>query len=158
MDYKVFISHSTDDQRLVMSLANLLSKYGMDVSVAEWYLMPGEPLTDKIFKLINESDCVVILLTQNGMRSKWVQQEIGIALNERKTIIPLVAKGIEAKELAALQGREYIEFDPNWPREALVKTASYVKSLKLKKQDKEKVLLVAGGIIAFLLLLSGGKE
>ncbi len=158
MGYRVFISHSTEDQRLVMSLSNLLSRYGMDVSVAEWYLTPGEPLADKINNLINESDCIVILLTQNGMRSKWVQQEIGIALNKKKTIIPLVARGVNTKELAALQGREYIEFDPNWPGEALVKTASYVKSLKLKKRDKEQALLVAGGIIAFLLLLSGTKE
>jgi hypothetical protein len=158
MDYKVFISHSTDDQRLVVSLANLLSKYEMKVSVAEWYLTPGEPLTNKIFKQINESDCVVVLLTENGMRSEWVKQEIAIALNKRKIIIPLVTKGIRPNELAALQGREYIEFDPDMPRDALLKTSKYVKSLKLKKQDKEKALLIAGGIIAFLILLSGGKE
>lgn len=158
MAYKVFISHSTHDQRLVMSLANLLSKYEIKVEVAEWYLSPGEPLADKIQNLIESSDCVVVLLTKKGVRSKWVHQEIGIALNKKKTIIPLVEKGTNVKELGALQGREYIEFDPAWPREALVKTSSYVKSMKLKKQDKEKALLVAGGIIAFLLLLSGGKE
>ena len=158
MAYKVFISHSTQDQGLVISLANLLSKYGVGVAVAEWYLSPGQPLDRKIINLIEKSDCVVILLTQNGMRSKWVQQEIGLALDKKKPIIPLVEKGISAKDLGALQGKEYIEFDPFWPREALVKTASYVKSLKLKKQDREKALLIAGGIIAFLLLLSGGKE
>ena len=158
MAYKVFISHSTQDQGLVIALANLLSKYGVEVAVAEWYLSPGERLDKKMITLIEESDCVVILLTQNGMRSQWVHQEIGFALNRKKTIIPLVEKGIRTKDLGALQGKEYIEFDPFWPREALVKTASYVKSLKLKKQDKEKALLIAGGIIAFLLLLSGGKE
>jgi len=158
MAYDVFISHSTRDQGLVMSLANLLSKYGVGVAVAEWYLSPGEPLHRKIINLIKKSDCVVILLTKNGMRSKWVQQEIGLALDKKKPIIPLVEKGVSAKDLGALQGREYIEFDPHWPRDALVKTASYVKTLKLKKDDKEKALLVAGGILAFLLLLSGGKE
>ncbi len=158
MAYKVFISHSTRDQRLVMSLANLLSKYEIKVEVAQWYLSPGQPLTNKVFNLIAGSDCVVILLTAMGVRSKWVQHEIGFALQSKKTIIPLVEKGLRPGELGALQGREYIEFDPVRPQNALLKTATFVKSLKLKKQDREKALLVAGGIIAFLLLLSGGEE
>lgn len=158
MGYKVFISHSTRDQGLVISLANLLTKYDLDVTVAEWYLAPGIRLDKKISDLIEKADCVVILLTKNGIRSKWVQQEIGITLSKGRPTIPLVEKEISNKDLGALQGREYIEFDPHWPRDALVKTASYVKTLKLKKDEREKALLVAGGIIAFLLLLSGGKE
>jgi len=49
MAYKVFISHSTRDQGLVISLVNLLSKFGVEVSVAEWYLTPGERLDKKVF-------------------------------------------------------------------------------------------------------------
>src|SRR5712692_9393650 len=153
MAYKVFISHSTRDQGLVIALANLLSKYGATIFVAEWYLAPGEALHKKVTGQIQNSDCVVALLTRNGMRSNWVQQEIGYTLNSQKPIIPLVEKGVDQKDLGALHGREYIEYDPNRPQEALVRTASYVRSLKLKKEEQEKALLVAGGVIAFLLLL-----
>lgn len=158
MAYKVFISHSTRDQRLVMALANILSKFGINVSVAEWYLTPGQRLDKKVFNEIKDSDCVVALLTQNGIRSNWVQQEIGYALNSGKPLIPLVEKGIANKDLAALQGKEYIEYDPYQPQQALLKTSTYVKSLKLKKEEREKTLLIAGGILAFLLLLSGGEK
>lgn len=162
MAYKVFISHSTRDQGLVIALANLLIKYGTKVFVAEWYLTPGEPIDKKVSEQIESSDCVVVLLTQNGMRSNWVHQEIGYALSKgfgkNKPLIPIVEKGVESKELGALLGREYIEYNPYQPQEALIKTSTYVKSLKLKKEEKEKALLVAGGIIAFLLLLSGGKK
>ena len=158
MPYKVFISHSTRDQGLVIALTNLLSKYGATVFVAEWHLAPGDQLDRKVFEQIRNADCVAVLLTQHGMRSNWVQQEIGFALSSKKPLIPLVEKGIESKDLGALQGREYIEYDPNRPQEALSRTATYVRSLKLKKEEQEKALLVAGGIMAFLLLLHGTRS
>ena len=158
MAYRVFISHSAQDQGLVISLANLLSKFGVEAFVAEWYLTPGERLDKKVFEQIEKSDCIVALLTRNGMRSSWVQQEIGYSLQRDKPVIPMVEKGIEPKDLAALQGREYIEYDRYQYQQALSKLSTYVKSLKLKKEEKEKVLLVLGGLLAFLLLVSGGGK
>ncbi len=158
MAYKVFISHSTQDQGLVIKLANILSKFGVEVLVAEWYLSPGQQIDKKIFDKIEKSDCVVVLLTQNGIRSNWVQQEIGYALKCDRPLIPLVEKGIDEKELASLKGKEYIEYNSYQPQQSLIKTSTYVKSLKLKKEEQEKALLIAGGILAFLLLLSGEKK
>lgn len=158
MAYTVFISHSTRDQGLVISLANLLSKYGVKVFVAAWYLTPGERLDKKVFKQIESSDCVVAFLTRNGIRSNWVQQEIGYALKSKKLLIPLVEKGVDPKNLAALQGIEHIRYDSFWPQEALIRTSTYIKSLDLKKKEQEKALLITGGILAFLLLLFGEKK
>ena len=156
--YTVFLSHSTRDRGLVITLANLLTKFKVTVLVAEWYLSPGESLDKKIFTQIDKSDCVVALLTKHGIRSRWVHEEIGYALKGGKPIVPLVEKGTSHQDLAALQGREYIEFDPLQPQEALIKTASYIKSLELKKSDQEEALLVIGGLIALILLLSGGES
>jgi len=158
MAYHVFISHSTRDRGLVIALANLLAKFGIEVSVAEWYLTPGEPLDKKVFEEIERADCITILLTGNGLRSNWVQQEVGYAAKTKKPIIPIVEKGTDPKELAALQGREYIEYDPSQPQEAMSKASTFVKSLKLRKEEKEKTLLIAAGIIALILLISGGEK
>jgi len=158
MAYRVFISHSTRDRGLVIALANLFSKLGVEASVAEWYLTPGERLDKKVFIEIDQSDCTVVLLTKNGMRSNWIHQEIGYALKSNKPLIPLVEKGISSKELGSLEGKEYIEYDPWQPEEAMMRLSTYAKSLKLKKQEKEKTMLVAGAFIALLLLLSGEKR
>lgn len=158
MIYNVFISHSTQDRGLVIALANILAKFEITVFVAEWCLSPGEPVSKKVFEGIEKSDCIVALLTRNGIRSNWVNQEIGYALNAGKILIPLVEKGVNANDLASLQGKEYIEYDPHQYQDALLKTASFVKSLKLKKQEQKKTLLVAGGILAFFLLLSSKEE
>lgn len=153
MAYKVFISHSTRDQQLVIMLANLLTKFDMEVSVAEWYLTPGQRLDKKVFGEIDKSNCVVVLLTKKGIRSNWVQHEMGYAMKSKKPLIPIVEKGVKTRELGSLQGKEYIEYDPRKPQQALVKASTYVKSFKLKKEEQEKALLVTGGIVAFLLLL-----
>lgn len=158
MAYRVFISHSTQDQGLVISLANLLSKFEVEPFVAEWYLTPGERLDKKVLEQIKKSDCVVALLTRNGIRSSWVQQEIGYSLQQDKLVIPIVEKGIDSKDLAALQGKEYIEYDPYQYHQALTKLSTYLKSLKLKKQEKEKALLVLGGLLAFVILVTGGGK
>lgn len=158
MPYKVFISHSAEDQRVVVTLANFLAKFNIDVAVAEWYLSPGSHIEKQISTQIEKSDCVVVLLTRNGLRSNWVQQEIGYAISKRKIVIPLVEKGADHNALASLQGKEYIEFDPSNPEVALSKTSTFVKNLKLKKEEQESALLVAACIIGLLLLFLGSKK
>lgn len=158
MAYKVFISHSSRDQGLVISLANLLSKFGVEVFVAEWYLAPGERIDASIFREIDASNCVVVLLTREGIRSNWVQQEVGYAISKDRYIIPLVEKGTKVGDLAALQGRKYIEYDPYQPQKALIELSTYLNSLKLKKEEQDRTLLVVGGLLAFLLLLSGAQR
>jgi len=160
MAYKVFLSHSTRNQGLVISLANLLAKFGVEVFVAEWYLAPGERIDKKVLEQIEISDCVVVLLTQNGIRSNWAQQEIEYSLHCNKLVIPLVEKGTNPKDLGVLQVRDIniIEYDPYNYQSALLKLSTYVKSLKLKKEEQENTLLVVGSLLAFLLLLSLGDK
>jgi nucleoside 2-deoxyribosyltransferase len=158
MTYTVFISHNTKDRGLVVGLSNLLTKFGVMVFLGEWYLTPGEPLDREIFAQIDKADCVVVLLTEHGLRLPWVQQEVGYSLRTGKPIIPLVEKGTDPRSLAALQNLKYITYDPEQPQEALIEATSYLKSLQLKKTEREKALLIVGGILALILLLSGGKK
>ena len=151
MAYKVFISHSVRDQGWVMALTKILLKLEIKVSVAEWYLSPRQPISEKVFNQIEKSDCVVVLLTQNGVRSNWVYQEIEYAIKSKKPLIPLVEKQTYPTDLGALQGIEYIEYNPDKPNETLIKISTYVKSLKLKKEERQKALLIVCGIGAFLL-------
>lgn len=158
MPYKVFISHSTRDRGLVIALARLFSKLGVEVFVADWNLTPGERIDKRVFREIEDADCVVVLLTKNGMRSNWVQQEIGFALQKRRPLIPLVEKGTDRRELAFLQLNNYIEYDPLQPEQAMMRISTFMKSSKIKKEEREKTMLIAGAFIALLLMLSGEKR
>ncbi|HWR84300.1 MAG TPA: toll/interleukin-1 receptor domain-containing protein [Candidatus Deferrimicrobium sp.] len=158
MAYKVFLSHSTRDQGLVMALANLLTKFKVDVFVAEWQISPGERIAKKVLNQIEHSDCVVALLTRHGIRSKWVQQEVRYALKSKKLLIPLVEQGLGKEALGALSRVEYVPYKPDRPEEALKKLATYVQKLQLKKHEKEEAQLVVGSLAAFFLLLYMGKK
>jgi hypothetical protein len=131
---------------------------GLKVFVGEWYFDRDSKIDKRIMSQIKKSDCIIILLTKDGLRSNWVQLEVEHAIREKKPLIPLVEKGIEKEKLVSLQGRRYIEYDPLQPQQGLKDTLTYLKSLRLKGKRQEKTTLIASGIVAFLLLLSGVEK
>jgi hypothetical protein len=62
-------------------------------------------LDDKVRRLIQASDCLIVLGTAVAVRSRWVQQEIGCAKALGKHIVPLRTRG--ARPAAMLEGYEY---------------------------------------------------
>jgi hypothetical protein len=89
---------------------------GLKVFVGEWYFDRDSKIDKRIMSQIKKSDCIIILLTKDGLRSNWVQLEVEHAIREKKPLIPLVEKGIEKEKLVSLQGRRYIEYDPLHPQ------------------------------------------
>ena len=83
-DMKVFISYAHTDTSLARKVTNALEKTGLDVWSAEREILPGDNWAKKIAEALEESDAMVVLLTQDALRSKVVQQEIGYALGEER--------------------------------------------------------------------------
>lgn len=136
MAYKIFISHSVENQSLIIFLSNFLAQCGIKVFVGEWYLTPEELLSKNVFKQIEKAN-VIILLINKGNRLKWVQQEIDYAIENNKIVIPYVKKNIPSKYLPILQGEKYIEYDYLQPYQSLIEMSTYIKSLKLGKKLRE---------------------
>lgn len=105
---RVFISHSVKDESIVMQLKDGLSEKGIDPYVASERKQPGRRLSSKIKEAIRSSDAVVAVLTDRGVKSPWVNQEMGYA-EGRVTIIPLVEHGVSPP--AFLQGIEYLRLN-----------------------------------------------
>ena len=154
MVFNVFISHSTEDASIVYELKKWLRLSGVNAVMAEDILIPGAPLPDKIARLIDESDCVLALLTRDGTRSAWVNAEIGYAWGRGKMIVPVVEEGAEIK--GPLEGREYMAFRRDNPHDAVNRAAHYLKTLAVRKEEEERskailaCLLIFFGLLAFL--------
>lgn len=90
-DFLVFISHATKDQALASRIAKVLDSLYLRAFVYENYRIAGQQRFQVIRDRIRECPYFVVLLTQNGKRSQWVNQEIGFAaaLNN-KVLIPIV--------------------------------------------------------------------
>lgn len=143
--YKVFISHSTNDMDLVYELRISLGRVGVEPYVAEYYPEPDEELPQKIKRNIDDSQSVVALLTHDGIRSQWVNQEIGYADKAGKKIIPIVEEGVEISGF--LTSKERILFNRANPYEVSDIIISRLQHLKI---EKEKVdFLVQAGIAVF---------
>lgn len=154
---KVFISHSTKDFKLVVTLEKYLNVSGIEIYVAERDYQPGKQLSEKIMYNIDTSDYFLVVYTINGDDSKYVHQEIGYWLGKRNynDFIPLVAKGINPG--AFLCGVEYIEFDPLNPNLGIANVIHYVtQQIKIKRRQLIFDVGVGLGIIGLATLIFYG--
>ena len=154
MSFKVFISHSTADLSLVQQLQYWLEMNGIETYLADLYPQPGAILASKISNAIDQSNCVIAFLTQDGARSQWVHQEIGYAKKAGKLVIPVVEEGIPPTGF--VEGVEYIRFNRENPTDAINSIVNYLKRLKADKESGE--MLVAGFLILLGLLVLASKK
>lgn len=89
MPIKAFLSYSTRDKRLAGELRDLLSTAGIDLFLAHHTLAPSTEWRQEIKRQIASREVFVLLLTKNFHSSKWADQEVGMAIAQRKTILPL---------------------------------------------------------------------
>jgi len=114
MNRKVFLSHSNNKKdREIVNLLKFAVGELESVYVAEEDLQPGRPLmSDKIKTQIQKCEDFMVLLTHNAVSSDPIRQEIKIARDAGKRIIPIVEDKVSVKDLDVLpEGIEYIRFN-----------------------------------------------
>jgi hypothetical protein len=102
----VFIAHSNKDKISAHNFFICLQKIDPFIPyMAEYYTNPGEDYKNRIMMQLEQSTFVIFLLTENGMNSQWVNQEIGYAYALRKKnkgipiVLPISSKKLELKGL-----------------------------------------------------------
>jgi hypothetical protein len=151
---KVFISHSTKDMKIIEEFKKLVEAQGIKAYVAIEDIHPGDPLWKKIESNIKSSNCLVALMTREGVKSGSVQNELGIARAKGIRIVAIVEKGVEAKGILA--ELEHIVLDRNRPDQALESAATYLGKLKKKKDEESNLvgILILAGCLAWIALAS----
>lgn len=104
---------------------------------------------------IKSTDCMVVVLTDTGVRSQFVNQEVGAARSINKPVIPTLEKKVKGK-IGGLAGLELIIFDKAKPKQAIREVSSYVSRLKLslelemkEREDTLKTIAVITFIVFF---------
>ncbi len=106
---------------------------GISVYLAEHDPQPGTLLAKKVQAAIRRSHTVIVLITTTSINSAYVQQEIGIAHECRKPIIPIVEKGVDTRQLGILQGVEYLELDLDAPAGTMAKMTASLQPMVLNQ-------------------------
>lgn len=97
---KIFLSHSSKDKEFVRRLSNDLQSNDVPVWFDELELKVGDSLNQKIQEGINESGWLGIILSNNSIKSRWVEQELNAAFSkelEQKQvfILPILIEDCE---------------------------------------------------------------
>ena len=84
--YKVFISHSSEDNEFVRQLAHDLREDGISVWLDLDEIDDGERWLREIQKGIEVSAAMLVVMSRNARESEWVERETLYALQLRKPI------------------------------------------------------------------------
>jgi hypothetical protein len=130
---KLFISHAIRNKQLLETLRINLEPYGIELLIAEHFEDLENDVTRKIENLIEVCDIALILLTEEGYNSVFVQQEIGYLLKAKKPYLQLIQKGIQIKGFN--YGKGGIELDPENHEIAISKTRKILLNYWQKMQN-----------------------
>ena len=72
----LFICHSWKDRRFSEKLTGDISEAGYKCWFAEFEMLPGDSLIDKIDKAIHKSALFAIVLSPESVKSKWCRREL----------------------------------------------------------------------------------
>jgi hypothetical protein len=92
---KIFISHSSKDKEFVNRLSAYLVAEGFPVWLDTWEITVGDSLLDKIFQGIDGSSYLIAVISNNSVKSQWVQDELKAAKmrekqENRKLLVPVL--------------------------------------------------------------------
>jgi len=93
--HQVFISYAseninstTSDRQVADQICSALESQGIRCWIAHRDILPGDAWMDAISDAVDQAKIVILVFSANTENSKWVKDEIGLALEENKKIIP----------------------------------------------------------------------
>lgn len=124
---KVFISHSSKDQKFAERLAGDLLALGHEPWLDAWKIKVGECIPSKVEHAISEADYVVIILSPDSVKSGWVDREwkskYWDEIQETRTLVlPVLLRDCEIPQL--LKTKKYADFRENFSRGIVELTGS----------------------------------
>jgi len=151
-NFKIFASYSTKDIDLIKPVLNNLAQVqGVNVFFADSDLKPGDIISQRITQSIIGSDIFLVFYSGSAQQSTYVQQEIGVALGQKKIIIPILLD--KTKPSGMLSNVHYLDFSDEQKR--LVEFSRLYNFIVNNKQTKDRNtllgLLALAGIGIFML-------
>lgn len=84
----IFISHSVVDKELANYLCDAFEANGVSCWIAPRNIVPGTEWADSITNAISDCSVLLVVYSQNSIKSSQVAKEIGMADRKHKYIIP----------------------------------------------------------------------
>lgn len=86
----VFISYSSKDTQQVEAVIKMLKEAGISYFKAPEMIPVGSNYAREIPRVICECKVFLLIITEESQKSIWVEKEIDYAINNKKTIVPIM--------------------------------------------------------------------
>ena len=111
---QVFLSYAEEDRATMEKIRASLRREGITVWTNTTDIKTGEDFVNSIKQGIEKADNLVYLLSPDAVKSTYTQQELDLAVEFNKRIIPLLVQTTDNLELpSALQDLQYIDLTDN---------------------------------------------
>lgn len=140
MEHEVFISYSSNDKAIANAICHVLEHHGITCWIAPRDVRPGEPYAREIISGIKNCQLMILVFTSNSNSSPHVGNEIDMAFNNGKTIIPFLIDDTPMNEELKyyLARKHWLVAYPDYEKrfEELLTAVSNVLGRKLASIDK----------------------
>jgi hypothetical protein len=97
---RVFVSYSHSDRPVAEEIARALENESISVSFDSWDLKMGDSIIHRIREELSTSDFLIVLLSPESVASRWVREEVDIALSTELrqrsiTVVPAILRDCE---------------------------------------------------------------
>ena len=97
--HDIFLSYSRTDSEIMQKVKQSFKDAGFAVWTDEKIEIGASSWQVAIEKAIQESYCLVVILSPDAVTSEWVREEINYAKFQEKPIFPILARGTEKSSL-----------------------------------------------------------
>jgi TIR domain len=87
--YSAFISHASDEAEIASKVCSQLESTGFRCWIAPRDVRPGQDYPEEIIRGIEQSKCLVLILSQKANNSKFVRSEVERAYSKGKPVFPV---------------------------------------------------------------------
>ena len=109
-----FFSYSRDDSEFVLRLAEDLKAAGANVWLDQLDIQPGQRWARAVQDALNHAPRMLVILSPSSAESTHVDDEVNFALEEHKTVIPVLYK--DCKVPFQLRPFQYVDFRTDYAR------------------------------------------
>jgi uncharacterized protein YecT (DUF1311 family) len=138
MTKKVFISHSSKDNKVATAVCAALESRGHSCWMSSRDIKPGENFQGSIVRAIREAGVMVLVFSSNANNSDEIKKEMALASQSRKMVIPVRAEDVTPSEdfTYELATRQWIDMFIDWET-AIEKLSQQVETAIPRTEDSQ---------------------
>ena len=133
----IFVSYSSKDRPFALGLVKELQNLGANVWIDQLGIGLGENWDNAIEEALEKSETFMLILSQTSVESPNVQDEVSIAINTNKKMVPILIE--ECKLPMRWQRRQYADLANN-PDKAIHDILTFLGLQEKASASLKKVL------------------